>query len=514
MTRSLATAAVAVALALALLSGGAAAKLVVKKCYLPTQRVACGDETCNVTSRECMPCTATEPCWDRALYCDAPKGLCEVTPVAAMWQMVLLVAVIVIVVCTVGVVAGVGGGGILTPLYAGVLGLPIADAVTGSLTTIVGQALVNVPVLLRNRHPKVPGRLLPNMQLLALWYPAVSAGGLVGSLCSNFVPDWVRLLFLFVLTMVIIARLVYHIARQRKRDEADAATALLDATATDHEMLDYSPDSPVKPLAAADRGTDYGSDAGRRTPVAAAAAPAEVDNNRGEAGPEAKPPALELLLLAICAVVSSLCAALMFLPGTRCGGFRFWAYFFTALLVNALVSIGYRMHLQTRQHRIEAGMEDPGVITFNWTFTSVWVLPNVAGVAGFGSSLLGIGGGSILNPLLLEVGLEADESSATSGLATALIAVQGILAGMGQHRLAPGLTVIFVLCGLTSTLTGRYGLLRYIKKRGWKSMIVVALAVIHFLTITSVLIYGVIDIMALRAHGAPLGFGTLCPDDS
>lgn len=70
-----------------------------------------------------------------------------------LWR-VMLASGCVLIVTMLAVAAGIGGGGLLLPIYAYILGLGPQLAVPVSKATIFGVAVGNVFFISRERHPK------------------------------------------------------------------------------------------------------------------------------------------------------------------------------------------------------------------------------------------------------------------------------------------------------------------------------------------------------------------------
>lgn len=70
-----------------------------------------------------------------------------------LWRLALTSAACFLA-TAVSVAAGVGGGGLLVPLYSVALGLGPKLAVPISKATIFGVALGNVPLLIKCHHPR------------------------------------------------------------------------------------------------------------------------------------------------------------------------------------------------------------------------------------------------------------------------------------------------------------------------------------------------------------------------
>eukprot|EP00760_Papus_ankaliazontas_P009088 PhM_4_TR13963/c0_g1_i9/m.91731 len=191
------------------------------KCARVTQRVACGVMVCNETTSRCGPCTNDDQCDNPLLECDADTQRCAVRPIADSFSArTCMSAVIAFFVCALAVVAGIGGGGILVPLFIIVIGLPPSLAVALSQATIIGQSSLNTAVLVLRRHPLHPRPIIHYDALLML-LPMTLAGTTVGHILGAMIPDWLRILFLFVL-LGYIFRAVQKAQRQRAADARDA----------------------------------------------------------------------------------------------------------------------------------------------------------------------------------------------------------------------------------------------------------------------------------------------------
>ncbi len=83
---------------------------------------------------------------------------------------------------------GVGGGGILLPIYILVLGFRVKQAVALANATILGGAIANVLFAARQRHPYAD-RPSTNWTLILLFEPLVVCGSVLGAFCNKLLPD-------------------------------------------------------------------------------------------------------------------------------------------------------------------------------------------------------------------------------------------------------------------------------------------------------------------------------------
>lgn len=217
---------------------------------------------------------------------------------------------------------------------------------------------------------------------------------------------------------------------------------------------------------------------------------------------------LEILVVCLVVGLNVLVSKLVFAadPIVPCGSVGFWLVSAVVMIIDVVVLVGYRHHLSLVLKA--AGAEDRVEVPFIWSKKTTKVLPAIASVAGVGSSLVGLGGGMVFNPLLLEAGVGPEEASATSAVLTFVVALASTLASLGRVQWAD--FAVFAAVGALSTFLGRFGMLRQIKARGWDSLIIVCLALMLTVTLVAIVGYGVNNIVVMSRFNANFGFGPLC----
>ena len=130
-----------------------------------------------------------------------------------------------------------------------------------------------------------------------------------------------------------------------------------------------------------------------------------------------------------------------------------------------------------------------------WTYSSAISYPIFAGIAGLLGGLLGIGGGMIVSPLLLELGVLPRVAAATSALAVMVTSSSATL----QFALLGLLTVdymLFFMCvGIIGTFIGQTAVNHCIKKYGRTSIVVFAVALAIGLAVILMGLDGILDIV-------------------
>jgi uncharacterized membrane protein YfcA len=417
-------------------------------------------------------CVVDDDCGDRRMTCEG--GHCRVKTFSEAFDFWSIAAIVgAILVGSVAAVAGVGGGGILVPMYAACFYEPLAVAVALSQATITGQALLTTAMKIRLPHPQHE-RSLINWPIMTFWLPCSLAGTMAGNLVGKAVPDWFRIVLLLLLLSFFLFRTVLTAIRQRRKDKESQA------------MLSDSRQVPV----GINAGNGYNAES-------------SLDTVRSDTIPPVHPPpapAPKPTVLRCNEIISPASLVLIvatFLPLIavnycmsrgpnliECGSDVYWAVFSGALVYNFGVTTGMRAHLArvfrsviiaTGDDAAEAEAENK--LPFRWNSrTNLW-FPIVAITAGGAASLLGIGGGLILGVLFLEAGLTPEEVSATSGAATLLVAAESLLQYVIQGVVPLEYGLMALGAGVIGSVCG-YFLAREIKRRKLSFLIVVSLATI------------------------------------
>jgi len=115
-----------------------------------------------------------------------------------------------------------------------------------------------------------------------------------------------------------------------------------------------------------------------------------------------------------------------------------------------------------------------GLLT--WTPTTLVMYPLFAVVAGFLGGFLGIGGGIIMGPLLMELGMIAEANQATTAmfvfLSSSLATIQFVVLG----KTMPQFVVWFTTWVVVSTFVGQTGIDYMLRKYKRSSLIILSIA--------------------------------------
>ena len=350
--------------------------------------------------------------------------------------------------------AGMGGGGLFVPLLIVGMAFTPSAAIPLSKTAIFGAALANLLLDARKRHP-APGvdRPLIDFDVVLMLEPMTLAGATLGVFLNTILPSW-----------LVLALLVALLSATTKRTW-DKATLIVQAESGNTKR---SPEeNPHAPVATEDDIMDLFPPVVQR----------ELDAER--VFPWAK-------IGKVCVVWASI-FILLFAKGghgaTSSAGIApcsmaYWALFVAVfpLTIGWTWSIGTTLRKEYIYRRKINYPFLPQDIT--WSYRNTILIPMYSLGAGVAAGLMGIGGGMIKGPLLLELGVDPETATATSGfmiLFTSSMTVAQFLL-LGQIEL--DFAAWFALAGFIAALIGKTVLALLIQKYQSKGLIAYLIAAV------------------------------------
>mmetsp|Transcript_33324 Transcript_33324/g.46619 ORF Transcript_33324/g.46619 Transcript_33324/m.46619 type:complete len:557 (+) Transcript_33324:56-1726(+) len=115
---------------------------------------------------------------------------------------------------------GMGGGGILVPMYTILLAFPSKSAVALSNITIFGGSIVNVAIYFRRKHP-LADRPLIDWDLIMVMEPVTILGALAGSFINKLLPGWLTSIFLVIVLTITTYRLLKKAIKLYQKESTD-----------------------------------------------------------------------------------------------------------------------------------------------------------------------------------------------------------------------------------------------------------------------------------------------------
>lgn len=302
--------------------------------------------------------------------------------------------------------AGTGGGGMFVPLLVSLSGLKADKAVPLSQCMILCGSVVNLAVFLSQRHPKARPEPVIDYNCVVLMEPMLCLGVTIGVMVNQICPEWLLLLLLCWTLGLALWRTASKGVRQLRGELAAEASA------------SQKPASPTP-----------------RSEVVIT----RIESWRAHL---VLHDFLELTNRKAWQVILTVVIWLVMLASSFHGiGVCTGKFALFLLQVSGLLS--FCTFIAARRIRKEAAPVDAAVAEgpVDWTGgptssgSGVVVFPLAAFGAGFLGGLLGLGGGIVMGPVLLEVGMHSEAVQATTAvfvfLSSSLATIQ--FARLRQH---------------------------------------------------------------------------------
>jgi len=153
--------------------------------------------------------------------------------------------------------------------------------------------------------------------------------------------------------------------------------------------------------------------------------------------------------------------------------------------------------LAKKQEAEETGyvkLEDAPYYDMVWTTENLLKFPKTALLAGLAAGLLGIGGGMVLGPLFIEIGMQPTVAKSSCAFMILWTGLSGVIQYAMADKLGWQLALYFVCVGYCSGQIGQRGLKSVIKATGRESIVVLLLGGIIGLACVSMVVTGSITI--------------------
>jgi len=165
---------------------------------------------------------------------------------------------------------------------------------------------------------------------------------------------------------------------------------------------------------------------------------------------------------------------------------------------------------------VQPMLRAPGGVAYqepsSWSTATLARCSLVAFVGGSIAGLLGIGGGMVIAPLLIELGLHPLVAAATSSLMVLFSASTAALAFAFEHLLSTTYALVFGIGCFVSSLLGVWVVGRLVRRSGRASYVVIILAAIIALGAVLTGVFGGRKAILALESGRQIGFNSFCSD--
>ncbi|TQD91558.1 hypothetical protein C1H46_022853 [Malus baccata] len=386
-----------------------------------------------------------------------------------------------------GTVGGVGGGGIFVPMLTLIIGFDEKSSTAISNCMITGGAAATVFYNLRLRHPTLDLPII-DYDLALLVQPMLMLGISIGVSFNVIFANW----------MITVLLMIFFIGTSTKAflkgvETWKKETILIKEVARLMQSNGSSSDDEVeyRPLASGPSSVLATKESKR----------IEVSIMENVYWKEL------LLLVAFWVIVLALQIAKNYT--TTCSA-EYWVLNLLQIPVALGVSTYEAVNLY-KGHRVIESMEESGT---DWKVRQLFLYCGGGITAGIVGGLLGLGGGFILGPLFLELGLPPRVSSATATFAMTFSASMSVVEYYLLKRFPVPYALYFALVASLSALVGQHVVRKVISVLGRASIIVFILASTIFVSAISLGGVGIASMVEKIGNKEYMGFENICTYDA
>ncbi|XP_057957958.1 sulfite exporter TauE/SafE family protein 3 [Malania oleifera] len=384
-----------------------------------------------------------------------------------------------------GSVGGVGGGGIFVPMLSLVIGFDPKSATAISKCMIMGAAVSTVYYNLRLRHPTIDIPII-DYDLALLIQPMLMMGISIGVAFNVIFADWMVTVLLIVLFIGTSTKAFFKGVESWKKEtilKKEAAKNLV-TNGNGNEHVEY------KPLPGA-----------------------PTNDSKKEAKEEAEVGILENVYWKEFGLLVFVWVAYLALQiaknNTATCSTAYWVWNLLQIPVSLGVS-GYEAVSLYKGRRVIASKGDAGT---NFKVHQLVLYCFFGVLAGIVGGLLGLGGGFIMGPLFLELGIPPQVSSATATFAMTFSSSMSVVEYYLIKRFPVPYALYFVAVATVAAFVGQHIVRRLIIIMGRASLIIFILAFTIFVSAISLGGVGISNMIGKIEQNEYMGFENLCKYD-
>ncbi|WVZ64671.1 hypothetical protein U9M48_014161 [Paspalum notatum var. saurae] len=384
-----------------------------------------------------------------------------------------------------GSVGGVGGGGIFVPMLTLIIGFDPKSSTAISKCMIMGASVSTVYYNLKLKHPTLDMPVI-DYDLAVLIQPMLMLGISIGVIFNVVFPDWLVTVLLIILFLGTSTKAFLKGIETWKKETTIQREAAKRLEQTAGQEAEYTP-LPTGPGAAA--GTKA---------LSSDEATSIIKNIHWK----------EFGLLSLVWV------AFLVLQVTKNYTATCSPWYWVLNLLQVPVSVGVTLYEGFGLMSGKRVLSSKGSEQTTMKFHQV-VIYGVFGIAaGLVGGLLGLGGGFIMGPLFLELGIPPQVSSATATFAMMFSSSMSVVEYYLLNRFPVPYAAYFIIVAFVAAIIGQHVVRRLINWLGRASLIIFILSFMIFVSAISLGGVGISNMVQKIAQHEYMGFENLCKYDA
>ncbi|XP_026419980.1 sulfite exporter TauE/SafE family protein 3-like [Papaver somniferum] len=379
-----------------------------------------------------------------------------------------------------GSVGGVGGGGIYVPMLTLIIGFDAKTSVPISKCMITGAALSTVYYNLKRRHPTLDMPVI-DYNLTLLIQPMLMLGISIGVILSEVFNDWMVTVLLIVLFLATSTMSFFKgVETWKKESRLKKEVNCLESNG-EEDVLEDNP-LAIEPS----NGTSTQKQKREMVPI------------------------LENVYWKELAILVSVWVAYLVLQIFKNKMVTCSTTYWILSSIQIPISVGVTAYTSVGLYKGKKVIASPGEKGTNWKVHQLIFYSAVGVFAGVVGGLLGMGGGFILGPLFLQVGIPPQVSTATATFAMLFSSSMSVVEYYLLKRFPVPYALYFFAVATLSALAGQHVVRKIISILGRVSLIIFILSITIFVSAIFLGGDGVANMTRKIEHKQYLGFEKLC----
>ncbi|XP_027344211.1 sulfite exporter TauE/SafE family protein 3-like isoform X2 [Abrus precatorius] len=378
-----------------------------------------------------------------------------------------------------GTVGGVGGGGIFVTMLSLIIGFDPKSATAISKCMITGGAAATVFYNLKQKHPTLDMPVI-DYDLALLFQPALVLGISIGVAFNVIFADWMITVLLLIIFVGIATKAFFKGVETWKKETIIKKESARQSQLNEEAAYEPLPGGPIR--------------SNHTVPTKKKETGSLLENIRwGALG----------ILFTVWAIILVLEIAKS--HTTTCS-VEYWVF----NLLQIPVALGVTSSQAVLLYKGKRVISSKGDQQTQWRAHQL-ILCCACGIsAGMVGGLLGLGGGFILGPLFLELGIPPQVSSATATFAMTFSASMSVVEYYLLKRFPIPYTLYFVAVSTVAAIVGQFVVRKLVALLGRASLIIFILSGTIFISAISLGSVGIANMIAKISNKEYMGFEDLC----
>ncbi|KAK9102677.1 hypothetical protein Sjap_019931 [Stephania japonica] len=381
-----------------------------------------------------------------------------------------------------GSVGGVGGGGIFVPMLTLIIGFDPKSSTAISKCMIMGAAGATVYYNLKLRHPTLNLPII-DYDLALLIQPMLMLGISIGVAFNVIFADWmvtVLLIFLFIGTST---KAFFKGVETWKTETILKREAAMQLESNGSGQIEY------KPLPSG---------------------PSNGNQKEKKNSKERKVSVVENVYWKEFGLLVFVWAAFLALQIAKNSTSNCSAAYWIMNLLQIPVAVGVTAYEAVNLYKGKRTISSKGEAGTNFTVFQLTAYSGCGVLAGIVGGLLGLGGGFIMGPLFLELGVPPQVASATATFAMTFSSSMSVVEYYFLKRFPVPYALYFLAIATVAAFIGQHVVRKLIILLGRASLIIFILAFTIFISAISLGGVGILETIHKIQHNEYMGFEDLC----